>query len=68
MTRADYFHILELKIDTKHTTKTLSITYWEFDLAEEFGTHVEDSSLLVKEQVSQNTSFVQPKPQKRFDT
>ena len=24
--------------------------------------------LVVREQVSQNTSFVQPKPQKRFDT
>ena len=35
MTRAaDNYHILELKIDTKHSTKTLSITYWESDLAD----------------------------------
>ena len=30
MTRAEYFHILDLKIDTKHATKTLSIKYSEF--------------------------------------
>ena len=51
MTGTEYFHILELKIDTKHTTKH---PLHNRNLARKFGTHVEDSFV---DGIYQNLSF-----------